>query len=171
MNEWMWLRKGWMWLISRMISGWMSDWMNKWKIVVHMWIHEWVNEWMNEWMWQISEWLSGWVNEWTNEPQYLLPAPRRSVFTPFTLDTTSAIPLLTGKVTFIVRASSGGRLYGTVDSGRFCVGWLLCCREKEHWVALYIISVTSVFIANCNIRLTTVHLRSQKFVLGKFLAL
>ena len=49
-------------------------------------------------------------------------------------------------------------------------GWLLCCRGKQQCVALYIISLTFVCIANCNIRPTTVLLRSQKFVVDKFLS-
>ena len=43
---------------------------------------------------------------------------------------TSAIPVLTGKVTFIVRASSGGRLYGTVESGCLCVGLVIVLQRE-----------------------------------------
>ena len=43
---------------------------------------------------------------------------------------TYAIPFLTVKVTFIVLALSGGRLYRTVDSGCFCVGLVIVLHRE-----------------------------------------
>ena len=72
------------------------------------------------------------MSERTTEPQHLLPAPLRSLrlYFPYVRRLTSAIPVLTGKVTFIVRASSGGRLYLTVDSGCLCVGLVIVLQRK-----------------------------------------
>jgi len=111
------------------------------------------------------------VNEWTNEPQYLLPAPPgRSVFTSFTLDAYRP-PFRSWQerlhLSFGRRVAVGCTVLWTVRASVW--GWLLCCRGKEQCVALYIISLTSVYIYNCNIRLTTVLLRSQKFVLANSL--
>ena len=147
MNEW---AKNWMNVWMKVVKKWMFEWMNEWGEQVDPWangrmngMNKWMNEWMDDWMWWINGWMgewlgwicgwiSGWVNERANE-QHLLSAPLpRSLrlYILYVRRLTSAIPFLTGKVTFIIRASSGGRLHRTVDSGCFCVGLVIVLQRE-----------------------------------------
>ena len=58
---------------------------------------------------------------------------------------------------------TGGSVWG-------CSGRVLYCRVKGLCVALYIMSLTFVCIANYNTRATTVLRSSKQFVVEKFLA-
>ena len=113
--------------------------------------------------------MNEWMNEQKNHVYY--PPSGRSVFTSFTLDAYLP-PFLSWQER--LHLSSGRRVAVGCTVlwrvGASVWGWLLRCWGKGQCVALYIISLTFVCIANYNIRTTTVLLRNQKCVVDIFLA-